>query len=38
MNLSIKEINELIYSLGITYHNGNFVNKDLKSFYIGARL
>jgi len=29
MNLSIKEINELIYSLGITYHNGNFVNKDL---------
>lgn len=29
MNLSIKELNELIYSLGITYHNGNFVNKDL---------
>jgi hypothetical protein len=29
MNLSIKELNELIYSLGIAYHNGNFVNKDL---------
>jgi hypothetical protein len=29
MNLSIKEINELIYSLGITYHNGNFVNKEV---------
>jgi hypothetical protein len=29
MNLSIKEINELIYSLGIAYHNGNFVNKEV---------
>jgi hypothetical protein len=29
MNLSIKELNELIYSLGITAHNGRFVNKDV---------
>ena len=29
MNLSIKELNELIYSLGITSHNGRFVNKDV---------
>lgn len=29
MNLSIKELNELIYSLGITTHNGRFVNKDV---------
>jgi hypothetical protein len=29
MNLSIKELNELIYSLGIAYHNGNFVNKEV---------
>jgi hypothetical protein len=29
MNLSIKELNELIYSLGIASHNGRFVNKDV---------
>jgi glucan-binding YG repeat protein len=29
MNLSIKELNELIYSLGITAHKGMFVNKDI---------
>jgi hypothetical protein len=29
MNLSIKELNELIYSLGITSHKGMFVNKDI---------
>jgi hypothetical protein len=29
MNLSIKELNELIYSLGIATHNGRFVNKDV---------
>ena len=29
MNLSIKELNELIYSLGIAAHNGRFVNKDV---------
>lgn len=29
MNLSIKEINELIYSLGITAHNGNFCNREV---------
>jgi hypothetical protein len=29
MNLSIKELNELIYSLGITAHKGMFVNKDV---------
>jgi hypothetical protein len=29
MNLSIKELNELIYSLGITAHNGNFCNREL---------
>ena len=29
MNLSIKELNELIYSLGITAHNGNFCNKEI---------
>ncbi len=29
MNLSIRELNELIYSLGITAHNGRFVNKDV---------
>jgi len=29
MNLSIKELNELIYSLGIAFHNGRFVNKDV---------
>ena len=29
MNLSIKELNELIYSLGITAHNGNFCNREV---------
>jgi hypothetical protein len=29
MNLSIKELNELIYSLGITAHNGNFCNREI---------
>ena len=29
MNLSIKELNELIYSLGITAHKGMFVSKDI---------
>ena len=29
MKLSIKELNELIYSLGIASHNGRFVNKDV---------
>ena len=29
MNLSIKELNELIYSLGITVHNGNFCNREV---------
>lgn len=29
MNLSIKELNELIYSLGITTHNGNFCNREV---------
>ncbi len=29
MNLSIRELNELIYSLGIASHNGRFVNKDV---------
>ena len=29
MNLSIKELNELIYSLGIASHNGRFANKDV---------
>lgn len=29
MNLSIKEINELIYSLGIAAHNGNFCNREV---------
>jgi len=29
MNLSIKELNELIYSLGIASHSGRFVNKDV---------
>ena len=29
MNLIIKELNELIYSLGIASHNGRFVNKDV---------
>ena len=29
MNLSIKELNELIYSLGITAHKCMFVNKDI---------
>jgi hypothetical protein len=29
MNLSIKELNELIYSLGIAAHKGMFVNKDV---------
>jgi hypothetical protein len=31
MNLSIKELNELIYSLGITASKGIFVNKELNS-------
>ena len=29
MNLSIKELNELIYSLGITAHRGNFCNREV---------
>ena len=29
MNLSIRELNELIYSLGIATHNGSFVNKEI---------
>ena len=29
MNLSIRELNELIYSLGITAHHGMLVNKEL---------
>ena len=29
MNLSIKELNELIYSLGITAHKGNFCNREV---------
>jgi hypothetical protein len=29
MNLSIKELNELIYSLGITAHKGMFSNKEV---------
>ena len=29
MNLNIKELNELIYSLGITAHNGNFCNREV---------
>ena len=29
MNLSIKELNELIYSLGITTHKGMFSNKEV---------
>jgi len=29
MNLSIKELNELIYSLGITAHKGNFCDREL---------
>lgn len=29
MNLSIRELNELIYSLGIAAHNGSFVNKEI---------
>lgn len=29
MNLSIRELNELIYSLGITAHNGNFCDREL---------
>jgi effector-binding domain-containing protein len=29
MNLSIRELNELIYSLGITAHHGMFCQKDL---------
>lgn len=29
MNLSIRELNELIYSLGIAAHHGNFVNKEV---------
>lgn len=29
MNLSTKELNELIYSLGITAHNGNFCNREV---------
>jgi hypothetical protein len=29
MNLNIRELNELIYSLGITAHHGMLVNKEL---------
>ena len=29
MNFTIKELNELIYSLGITAHNGNFCNREV---------
>jgi hypothetical protein len=29
MNFSIKELNELIYSLGIAAHNGNFCNREV---------
>ncbi len=29
MNLSIRELNELIYSLGITAHHGMLVNREL---------
>ena len=29
MNLSIRELNELIYSLGITAHHGMLVNKEI---------
>jgi hypothetical protein len=31
MNLSIEEINELLYSLGITAHRGMFCNKELNA-------
>ena len=34
MNLSIKELNELIYSLGITASKGIFVNKELNASLI----
>lgn len=34
MNLSIKELNELIYSLGITACKGIFVNKELNASLI----
>jgi hypothetical protein len=34
MNLSIKELNELIYSLGITASKGIFVNKDVNASLI----
>jgi len=34
MNLSIKELNELIYSLGITASKGIFVNKVIKASLI----
>ena len=34
MNLSIKELNELIYSLGITAPKGIFVNKELNASLI----
>jgi hypothetical protein len=34
MNFSIKELNELIYSLGITASNGIFVNKELNASLI----
>ena len=34
MNLSIKELNELIYSLGITAHNGNFCNREVNEFLL----
>ena len=34
MNLSIKELNELIYSLGITASKGSFVNKELNASLI----